>query len=60
VYYIECEDRYVCDDCLDDHYTRCEDCGQYFPNNDIMYCDDRNLCETCYDERIDNEDEEIC
>ena len=48
--YVESERGYVCDDCLDEHFTACERCG------DMIRCDDAYsfrgnwYCESCYDE----------
>ena len=41
----------VCEDCRENHYTCCEDCGGWFPN-DYMYetADGRSICESCHDD----------
>lgn len=43
---------YICEDCVNEHYTQCEDCGEYFHNeNDNYYVTSggEHICEGCYD-----------
>lgn len=47
--YIECEDRSVCEYCLERYYTHCDECGEYYPNDDVTYIDhlDMYVCNEC-------------
>jgi hypothetical protein len=47
--YINCEDRYVCEYCLDRHYSYCDECGEYFPSESVHYIDsaDKCVCDGC-------------
>ena len=47
---------YVCDDCLSS-YRRCDDCGEYYPEEDLHYCDS-DECYYC-DDCIDNHPNDI-
>lgn len=61
---------YICEDCLERHFTYCERCGAYELNEDAYYieCEDRYVCEGClhtYYTQCDDcceyfPDEEIC
>ncbi len=50
--WIESENRYVCQDCLENYYTYCDECGEYERNGDITYIEeyDRNVCDNCLEE----------
>ena len=58
VRYVEWNGHEVCRHCLEKYYTMCEDCGEYFPNVDIMTYIDKetgvcvDLCEYCHSERV--------
>lgn len=61
LHYIEHEDRYVCNDCLDRYYTRCEMCNEYFRDDEVRELEDgTHVCQDCYDEQNCDEDEEDC
>lgn len=49
--WIECEDRYVCNDCLERYYTECSECGEYFRSDDITWVEsaDGYVCDDCLD-----------
>jgi hypothetical protein len=49
VTFIECEDRYVCEWCLDNYYNRCEECGEYYPNDCTTFVEsiDGYVCDDC-------------
>ena len=66
--WIESENIYVCDDCYDEHYFCCYDCGEYYHNNEYHECsecgnafcndcivshDSGYYCENCYDEKFE-------
>lgn len=56
--YVDSVDMYVCDECLDEYFSRCDACGEYVRDRDVCYTDDnRALCEDCYNE-LTGEDEE--
>ena len=42
--------RFVCQRCLDNNYTRCERCGEYHPHDDITWVDDDAYCEDCLEQ----------
>ena len=49
---------HVCDDCLEDHFTLCDECGEYYGTWSIKFYymkDGRTLCEYC-GEDADEED----
>lgn len=52
--YIESEDRYVCNWCLDNNYVRCDDCGEYFDTDDIHYIANEfnYVCDDCLSENF--------
>jgi len=46
------DDGPVCDSCLNDYYTYCYDCENYFNENHSMYYiedEDHFICESCYE-----------
>ena len=49
--WIESEDRYICEYCRDEYYSRCEHCGDWYHNDDLTYVDstERYVCEDCLD-----------
>ena len=49
--YIECENEYVCENCLNDNYVYCEYCGEWHPYEDMPYVEstDEYVCESCLD-----------
>lgn len=49
-YWVESEDRYVCDDCLECYYERCEYCDEYFRRESMTELANGNyVCENCRD-----------
>jgi hypothetical protein len=50
--HIEGEDIHVCDSCLDEYYTYCEECHEYVRNRDTRYVEsvDSDICDSCLDE----------
>ena len=42
---------WVCDTCLDELYTRCDECGDYILTEDANYIDGAILCDWCLDNR---------
>lgn len=44
-------DFIVCDECFEDEYHKCNNCGKYFTEDDLSYHDDDHcLCEECASE----------
>lgn len=45
-------ERYVCYDCRECHYGRCDECGGYYPDDDdvFQYVDRQNICVHCLEE----------
>lgn len=54
-YWIEDCDKWVCRDCID-NYTQCDDCCDYYSNEDIHKVGDKCLCSNCYED----ESQEAC
>jgi hypothetical protein len=50
--YIRSEDRYVCEYCLENHYTYCDCCHEYVHNSRVRYIEEEeiDICEDCEDE----------
>ena len=49
IVHIEDTEEYVCDDCADEHYCQCMECGEWYsPNNIYTDSDNQHLCEGCY------------
>lgn len=42
-------DSWVCESCLENYYSRCEDCGEYVHKDEIMYIEDKQIdvCPDC-------------
>lgn len=51
-HYIDSEDIYVCDDCLDEYYKYCSCCDEYVHRDTITYIEDENryVCDSCLEE----------
>lgn len=50
--YLDCVDDWVCDSCLCNNYSYCDNCGEYRPNDEVqeVYVHNRgyrNICEGC-------------
>jgi len=44
------EKEHVCEDCINELYSKCTSCGEYFPREDMRDVGDGDYaCETCYD-----------
>ena len=52
-----CDDVYVCADCLDSNFTRCEECGEYYENDVVSEVDGQMLCEYCAEAMGDDDAE---
>ena len=54
VTWVECEEQYICEDCLENYYIECENCGDYFLDisQDIVWVGDTYVCREC----VDNDD----
>lgn len=44
----------LCEDCYNDNYTHCEDCGCLMRQDDVWDDEGDELCESCYDERMEH------
>lgn len=53
--WIESEDRYVCDGCLNEYYRYCHACGEYYYYDETRYIEseDRYVCDHCYEDEYD-------
>lgn len=51
-HWIEHEDRYVCNNCLDRYYSYCECCNEYVDNDYATYVEDADgyVCDDCLSE----------
>lgn len=47
----------VCPDCLEDHFTYCDICHEYHPNNCVSYVDGQNICNGCLEEACEKCDD---
>lgn len=49
--WINCDNRYVCDDCCSEYYTYCEVCEEYVRDYDTTWIEyeDREICDSCRD-----------
>lgn len=48
--YIDGDYRYVCEDCVNEKYTKCYDCGDLMLNEDVAYFDNGTpYCQHCFD-----------
>lgn len=49
-YYIDGEDISICEDCLDEYYYTCENCGEYVHRNNAYWCEveEGHICPTCF------------
>lgn len=45
--YIDSGGYYVCDSCLSDNYTYCDDCCEYHRNDDVYEDCGRTICSSC-------------
>ena len=45
-------EEYVCEECQDNHYTRCAECGEYVLDGDTTSHDGYNYCIDCFDENF--------
>ena len=48
-YYVESEDRYICEDCRDNYYEYCEDCDELYNRSDMIWIDSvgQYVCQHC-------------
>lgn len=47
----------VCEDCRDEHYTYCDECEEYWPEDMVSYIDRENVCDSCREEYCSECDE---
>lgn len=47
----------VCEDCRDEHYTYCDECEEYWPEDMVSYIDRENVCVSCREEYCSECDE---
>lgn len=57
MFYVHNTDRdddryYVCEGCLDAHYERCDECGEYFRSREMETHGGCTYCPTCYEENF--------
>lgn len=44
------ENEYICQECFEDTWEVCSDCGEYVERDDVQWANDDVLCQGCYDE----------
>ena len=50
IIHIEDTGEYVCDDCAEEHYYQCMECGEWYSSEKIITdSDNQHLCEDCYE-----------
>lgn len=50
LYYVDSENRWICEDCFNEHYVRCTCCNEIIRRDDAYsYCDNY-YCESCYED----------
>lgn len=54
--YIDAAEIYVCDDCLDNYFTKCTNCGEYHYSSSMIHDDYSAYCSNCYDEFLTCDD----
>ncbi|MCQ2911555.1 MAG: hypothetical protein MJ244_05120 [Clostridia bacterium] len=44
------DDKHICRKCLDNDYTYCSCCEEYYPNDEVRYIEDKEeyVCDSCY------------
>jgi len=49
--FTEYDNEYYHNDCFDNNFSYCEDCSEYYPNDEVTYLDnyDKSVCDTCLD-----------
>ena len=45
-------EEFVCEDCQDNHYTQCAECGEYVLDEDSIHHNGYNYCYDCFDENF--------
>lgn len=40
--------EFACDECLNEHTSRCNNCGELFPSTEIDFYDGFQLCKQCF------------
>ena len=49
IVYIQDTEEYVCDDCADENYYQCMECGEWYSSDKIITdTEGQHLCEDCY------------
>ena len=46
-YYIESENIYVCEDCFDEYYDTCTECGDHYRTDDLRHINGNAVCDDC-------------
>lgn len=52
------DNTYLCRECFNDHYRRCEECDHIIHDDDICWHNDLPYCCNCYDDIYDDEIED--
>lgn len=50
--YGEIDGEIYCQNCVEEHFYTCEDCGKLISEDDCYYFDDRIYCGDCYNENV--------
>lgn len=51
VRYVDSENGYVCDDCINDHYDYCHECDEWYRSDEMYWIESENssVCQNCLD-----------
>lgn len=49
IQYVESVDEYICDYCIENDFTTCDECGDSFPNDQIRTHKDAPVCDECFE-----------
>lgn len=52
-YWIDINNKYVCECCYENNYNSCDNCGDRAHNDDMSWHGDDVYCDDCYEELID-------
>ena len=49
--WVESEEMRICKECLDNDFSKCDECDEYFSNSELY----EDLCENCYNDKMEEE-----
>ena len=57
-YYVIIDGDYYCDECVDEHAFKCEECGEYYNNGEAGEFDGMEVCSGCFGDLEEQAEEE--